>query len=243
MAFMMPVMKNEFDIYKSRSRKVSECSNASSRKVSECRSECPSFSNDYVPSPVHRNQSMPNNRTASRPFSRTSSRTSESSLASPSKASPPKPTGGSHSSLNKFHTRLVDKLRKSLRKGRSEDRSWDEKSQTTTADATETTPTPNHHHDKSTPRKLSYPTNSTTPLIGLDDDGDSGFGNSDPLLHISRMKPPLPPAVTMTIMQDGQQRSRSRSVGTASVTTPVHRQNWLRLKHIRQHAEACSATR
>lgn len=124
MAFMMPVMKNEFDIYKSRSRKVSECSNTSSRKVSECRSECPSLSNDYVASPVHRNQSMPINRTSnSRPFSRASSRTSESSLTSPTKASPPKPTSGSHSSLNKFHTRLVDKLRKSLRKGRSEDRS------------------------------------------------------------------------------------------------------------------------
>lgn len=238
MAFMMPVMKNEFDIYKSRSRKVSECSNASSRKVSECRSECPSFSNDYVASPVHRNQSMPNNRVTSRPFSRTSSRTSESSLTSPTKASPPKPTSGSHSSLNKFHSRLVDKLRKSLRKGRSEDRSWDEK-HSSTADATDTTTTPNHK----TPRKLSYPTNSNTPLIALDDDDDSGFGNSDPMLNMSRTKPPLPPAVAMAILMDGQQRSRSRSVGAASVTTPVHRRNWLTFKQIRQHAEACSATR
>ena len=131
MAFMMPVMKNEFDIYKGRTRPLSECSNGScrSRKVSECRSECPSFSTspatDY-PSP-RRAQSVQINRTNSRPFSRTSSRTSQSSLTSPTKpasnCSPPKPTGGSQSSLNKFHTRLVDKLRKSLRKGRSEERS------------------------------------------------------------------------------------------------------------------------
>lgn len=133
MAFMMPVMKNEFDIYKNRSRKVSECSNASScrsRKVSECRSECPTLSQspgDYVSSPAHRGHSVPINRNNSRPFSRTSSRTSQTSLTSPTKTStgcsPPKPTGGSQSSLNKFHTRLVDKLRKSLRKSRSEDRS------------------------------------------------------------------------------------------------------------------------
>lgn len=128
----MPVMKNEFDIYKNRSRKVSECSNGScrSRKVSECRSECPSFATapgDYAASPAHRGHSVPINRTNSRPFSRTSSRTSQSSLSSPTKTStgcsPPKPTAGSQSSLNKFHTRLVDKLRKSLRKTRSEDRS------------------------------------------------------------------------------------------------------------------------
>lgn len=131
MAFMMPVMKNEFDIYKtSRSRKVSECSSTCrSRKVSESRSECPSLSTspgtaDFVSSPGHR---MNYNRTNPRPFSRNSSRTSQSSLTSPTKTStgcsPPKPTTGSQGSLNKFHIRLVDKLRKSLRKGRSEDRS------------------------------------------------------------------------------------------------------------------------
>lgn len=138
MAFMMPVMKNEFDIYKtSRTRHASECSNTSncrSRKVSETRSECPSFSTspgtyDYA-SPSHRGATGNGvgahiNRTNSRPFSRTSSRTSQSSLTSPTKTgcSPPKPTAGSQNSLNKFHIRLVDKLRKSLRKGRSEDRS------------------------------------------------------------------------------------------------------------------------
>lgn len=146
MAFMVPVMKKEFDIYKTgRSRRSSECSSASascrSRKISECRSECPSLStspaNEYigsggsVTSPTHRSQSIAAaaQRNASRPlFSRTSSRTSQTSLiTSPTKGStgcsPPKPTAGSQGSLNKFHLRLVDKLRKSLRKGRSEDRS------------------------------------------------------------------------------------------------------------------------
>uniref|UniRef100_T1E381 Uncharacterized protein n=1 Tax=Psorophora albipes TaxID=869069 RepID=T1E381_9DIPT len=128
MAFMMPVMKNEFDIYKGRQRRVSECSNQSScrsRKVSETsRSDCPSLSG----SPA-RNRSHPmymshlaNN---SRPqFSRSMSRNSQPSLGtSPAKAStgasPPKPASSSQSSLNKFHIRLVDKLRKSLRKSKS----------------------------------------------------------------------------------------------------------------------------
>lgn len=131
----MPVMKNEFNIYKNRSRPASECSNGSnscrSRKVSESRSECPSLSsspsNDYNASPSHRTMSAQINRNNSRPFSRTPSRTSQSSLTSPTKpvtgCSPPKPNAGSQGSLNKFHTRLVDKLRKSLRKGRSVDRS------------------------------------------------------------------------------------------------------------------------
>lgn len=126
MAFMMPVMKKEFDIYKtSRSRNTSECSNNScrSRKVSETRSECPSLSTspstiDYG---MHRNYMKSNN---SRAFSRTSSRTSQSSLTSPTKnCSPPKPSTGSQGSLNKFHVRLVDKLRKSFGKSRTEDRS------------------------------------------------------------------------------------------------------------------------
>lgn len=125
----MPVMKNEFDIYKtSRSRNTSECSNNSSacrsRKVSETRSECPSLSTspntmDYG---VHRGYM--NRNSFSRAFSRTSSRTSQSSLTSPTKnCSPPKPSTGSQGSLNKFHVRLVDKLRKSFSKGRTEDKS------------------------------------------------------------------------------------------------------------------------
>ncbi|XP_072763990.1 uncharacterized protein [Anoplolepis gracilipes] len=145
MAFMMPVVKNEWDIYKTnRSRRSSECSNPQacrSRKVwrtsrhnrakcgtsdhpsvsilmvSECsKSEGPSLStspgSDFLTSPAHRSVPL-----TSRHFSRTSSRASQSSLQSPSKStstSPPKT--GSSSSLNKFHNRLVDKLKRSLRK-------------------------------------------------------------------------------------------------------------------------------
>lgn len=121
MAFMMPVMKNEWDIYKTnRSRRSSECSNPQacrSRKVSECsKSEGPSLStspgSDFLTSPAHRSVPL-----TSRHFSRTSSRASQSSLQSPSKStgsSPPKT--GSSNSLNKFHNRLVDKLKRSLKK-------------------------------------------------------------------------------------------------------------------------------
>lgn len=100
-------------------------------QVSECsKSEGPSLStspgSDYLTSPAHRPIPL-----ASRQFSRTSSRASQSSLQSPSKStgsSPPKT--GSSNSLNKFHNRLVDKLKRSLKKAddNSEDQrnlSWD----------------------------------------------------------------------------------------------------------------------
>lgn len=121
MAFMMPVVKNDWDIYKcNRSRRISECSNSQScrsRKVSECKSEGPSLStspgSDFiVGSPGHR--SVPANM--SRQYSRMSSRTSQNSLQSPCKSvgsSPPK--SDSQTSLNKFHNRLLDKLKRSLR--------------------------------------------------------------------------------------------------------------------------------
>ncbi|KAJ1523070.1 hypothetical protein ONE63_002193 [Megalurothrips usitatus] len=127
MAFMMPVVKNDWNIYKSgRSRRSSECSNPQScrsRKVSECKSEGPSLStspgSDFVVgSPAHRSHAMHMHSSTSRHFSRTSSRTSTNSLQSPCKSagsSPPK--SESTSSLNKFHTRLVDKLKRSLRSG------------------------------------------------------------------------------------------------------------------------------
>ncbi|XP_055854857.1 uncharacterized protein LOC129918390 [Episyrphus balteatus] len=137
MAFMMPVMKNEFDIYNgSRTRKVSEVSTNTSangqrsRKVSECKSECQTSSTS--PSSSHLTQM---NRSASSraAFPRNSSRSSQSNMfaASPTRnynnnniniinnnqaASPPKTHAGSQGSLNKFHNRLVDKLRKSFRK-------------------------------------------------------------------------------------------------------------------------------
>ncbi|XP_059611384.1 uncharacterized protein LOC132255357 [Phlebotomus argentipes] len=137
MAFMVPVMKNEFNIYKTdRNRRISECSNSSScrsRKVSESsRSEGPSLStspaSDFcMGSPSQRNYSM--NRNTSRGFSRNSSRTSQNSLMSPTKTtsvgcSPPKPSSsGSQGSLNKFHNRLVDKLKKTLRRDGSREES------------------------------------------------------------------------------------------------------------------------
>lgn len=147
MAFMMPVMKNDWDIYKSnRSRKTSECSNSSgcrSRKVSECRSECQSSLSsspsgaDYIASP-HRSHSYshsssyhpPQTAMQQRQFSRNSSKSSLGQ--SPSKSmsnSPPKNgTSTSSGSLNKFHTRLVDKLKRSLKRdgsaGTDERSSW-----------------------------------------------------------------------------------------------------------------------
>ncbi|XP_055906078.1 uncharacterized protein LOC129941466 [Eupeodes corollae] len=129
MAFMMPVMKNEFDIYNgSRTRKTSEYSSTSgaaangqrSRKVSECKSECQTSSTS--PSSSHQ---MQMNRSASSrtAFPRNSSRSSQSNMfaTSPTRTygqatSPPKTQSGSQGSLNKFHNRLVDKLRKSFRK-------------------------------------------------------------------------------------------------------------------------------
>ncbi|XP_076172977.1 uncharacterized protein LOC143149454 isoform X3 [Ptiloglossa arizonensis] len=88
-----------------------------SAQVSECsKSEGPSLStspgSDFLTSPAHRSVPL-----TSRHFSRTSSRASQNSLQSPSKStgsSPPKT--GSSNSLNKFHNRLVDKLKRSLRK-------------------------------------------------------------------------------------------------------------------------------
>lgn len=217
MAFMMPVMKNEFDIYKGRQRRVSECSNNSScrsRKVSESsRSDCPSLStspgNEFMAgSPArHRSHPMYMSHLASKSqFSRNSSRTSQTSLiTSPSKvssgSSPPKPVSSeSQSSLNKFHIRLVDKLRKSLRKSKStEGRSWED-----------------------TPISSSDPPDADTDLRDADDDDDEVAGQvvngelvlSDSILHVTS-KPPLPrrhrssaPRRTSSCSDGGRCRSR-----------------------------------
>lgn len=143
MAFMMPVVKNDYNIYKSnRNRRVSECSNdktstssAGARRVhSGSRSaDGPSLStspgSDFmVGSPAHRSLGAVSKHTAfhhsSQPHhlhhgvaSKNSSRNSQSSLQSPAKSSsssssPPKLS--STSSLNMFHSKLVDKLRRSL---------------------------------------------------------------------------------------------------------------------------------
>ncbi|RZF39891.1 hypothetical protein LSTR_LSTR010519 [Laodelphax striatellus] len=132
MAFMVPVVRKDYDIYKQ--RRISECSNSQtcrSRKVSECsKSEGPSLStspgSDFlVGSPAHRSIML-----SSRNYSRNSSRTSQSSLQSPSKSSsssPPK--SGSTNSLNKFHNRLVDKLKRSLKSKDSSGDGWGHMSQ------------------------------------------------------------------------------------------------------------------
>lgn len=130
----MPVVKNDWDIYNSkRGRRVSECSNPQncgrSRKVSETKSEGPSLStspgNDFQPPPS--NYKSSSNMSKQNSYSRASSRTSEASLQSPiksSSSSPPK--SDSSTSLNNFHCRLLDKLKKSLKNkdGDSEKTSW-----------------------------------------------------------------------------------------------------------------------
>lgn len=131
----MPIMKSNYDVYGTcKQRKVSEGSSSSrSRKISQnSSSDCPSLStspNDIV-SPSHRNlhhvMSVPTHRQAHQ-FSRGSSRNSQSSqsILSPTKSyssSPPKPVqGGSQNSLNKFHNKLLDRLRKSFRRSCSSD--------------------------------------------------------------------------------------------------------------------------
>lgn len=119
----MMIAKNELSITygKILLRKFSPCHNPEHMfflsQVSECsKSEGPSLStspgSDFLTSPAHRSVPL-----TSRHFSRTSSRASQSSLQSPSKStgtSPPKT--GSSNSLNKFHNRLVDKLKRSLKK-------------------------------------------------------------------------------------------------------------------------------
>lgn len=234
----MPVMKNEFDIYKGngRSRKESDCSTTScrSRKVSETRSEGPSLSTS--PSSVdygvqHRNCI---NRNNSRAFSRTSSRTSQSSLTSPTKnCSPPKPSAGSQGSLNKFHVRLVDKLRKSFGKGRTDsDRSWDQSDDDAAiaaAAAATTAATADNDDTVVTStivtknlKKLSISSDSSVQMMSSPPAYDSssyddGLGCSDTSLHniIISSKPPLPM----------HQRMRSRSIESTafrSSSSAVH---------------------
>lgn len=132
MAFMMPVVKNDWDIYKSnRSRRQSECSNTNScrsRKVSECRSEGPSSmstSPDFITSSHRSVPDKMSSKQYGRSYSASYSRTSSNSLQSPVKStasSPPKNSSSSSTSLNKFHNRLLDKLKKSMKHGKEEER-------------------------------------------------------------------------------------------------------------------------
>lgn len=149
MAFMIPVMRNDYDIYKknggSRNRPIPSSNSQSnrSRKVSESSrqsSDGPSLStspnSEFLQSPSHRNLVHVSSKNQ---FSRVASRTSQSSgsmlITSPTKqgstsnGSPPKPAKvGSQNSLNKFHNRLVDRLRKAFKSSSSssseDSRSW-----------------------------------------------------------------------------------------------------------------------
>lgn len=108
MAFMMPVMKNDWDIYKSnRSRRTSENSQPGrSRKVSESKSESGTASSPgggSLGSPAHRSVPMMMGA-ASRPAR--PPRPARSLSCSPPTAAPPA----------KFHTRLMDKLKKTLQR-------------------------------------------------------------------------------------------------------------------------------
>ncbi|OWR42858.1 hypothetical protein KGM_207872 [Danaus plexippus plexippus] len=126
MAFMMPVVKNDWDIYNSqRSRRASESADKGSiggrvRKVSESRSEGPVLS-PRTAATLSPHRSAPAMRSLSYcrvPPSRASLRVYESQRGSGS------PTGKNRDS-EKFHSRLVEKLRRAF--GRSESRN-DERS-------------------------------------------------------------------------------------------------------------------
>lgn len=141
---MIPVMRNDYDIYKkngrSTNRPIPSSSSQSnrSRKVSSHSSDGPSLStspnSEILQSPSHRNLQHVSSKNQ---FSRVNSRTSSGSMliqsptkqGSTSNASPPKPAKvGSQNSLNKFHNRLVDRLRKAFKSSSSsssdDSRSW-----------------------------------------------------------------------------------------------------------------------
>lgn len=144
MAFQIPLMRNDYDIYKmnkengGKSRSIpAKTSNGRSRKTSEgpSLSTSPGTNDAFTNSPSHRNLHHVSSAGSRYQFTRVNSRASTSSLImSPTRnqyvnnASPPKPAKvGSQNSLNKFHNRLVDKLRKAFKGSgsSSEDtRSW-----------------------------------------------------------------------------------------------------------------------
>lgn len=130
-------MRNDYDIYKMKSDAKSgsvvnvppKSGNCRSRKTSEPPSmtTSPCVNEAFVNSPSHRDLSHVSSRNQ---FSRINSRTSQSSLiASPIRSasciSPPNPE--KIESQNKFHNRLVGKLRKAFKRNGSsseETRSW-----------------------------------------------------------------------------------------------------------------------
>lgn len=144
MAFQIPLMRNDFDIYKmnganAKGRPIPAKQNPGrTRKTSETHSlsTSPGTHDAFTNSPSHRNLHHVSSAGSRYQFSRVNSRTSQSSLLmSPTRSqfvnntSPPKPAKvGSQNSLNKFHNRLVDKLRKAFKSGNSSTeettRSW-----------------------------------------------------------------------------------------------------------------------
>lgn len=128
-------MRNDFDIYKmnnanGKGRSIPAKPNPGrSRKISEpaSLSTSPGTNDAFLNSPSHRNLHHVSSAGSRYQFSRVNSRTSQSSLImSPTRsqcvnnASPPKPAKvGSQNSLNKFHNRVVDKLRKAFKSGNS----------------------------------------------------------------------------------------------------------------------------
>ncbi|XP_019757372.2 uncharacterized protein LOC109535808 [Dendroctonus ponderosae] len=128
MAFMMPVVKNDWNIYKSnRSRKTSECNTSCTtrtRKISECRSEgLGSLSTSpklEVPLPKH--HSVPD-RMPSRVFPR--GRTSSENLPSRAKVSfpPENPISASASNLKPSLSgcNWLDKLKKFIKHSKREE--------------------------------------------------------------------------------------------------------------------------
>lgn len=137
MAFQIPLMRSDYDIYKmnnAKSRPIAAGNkNSRSHKVSESHSysTSPGQNDAFIGgSPSHRN--LHHVHSAGGRFSRVNSRTSQSSLImSPTKSqsmnnpSPPKPAkSGSQTSLHKFS--LVDRIKKVFKSGSSEEssRSW-----------------------------------------------------------------------------------------------------------------------
>lgn len=125
MAFQIPLMRNDYDIYKMNNAKRQAATKQTAertRKVSESHSlsTSPGQNDPFMNSPSHRNLHHVSSAAARYQFSRVNSRTSQTSLImSPTRShsmhnsSPPKPAkADSQNSLNKFHNRVVDKLRK-----------------------------------------------------------------------------------------------------------------------------------
>lgn len=126
MAFQIPLMRNDFDIYKmnnGRNRSSSTGkSNGRSRKVSESNSLSTSPGQESFLSPRRTASCVATSRNH---FSRVNSRTSQNSFMTgrsysmKDTTSPPRAKADSQQSLNKTHIRFIDKLCRAFKKGSS----------------------------------------------------------------------------------------------------------------------------